>query len=271
MNNLVNKVIIVVMIMALGTMMVAQSGPLQDQNPTGESGQFIPEDPGATVDITYMQADDVANGAPAQIFEAAYSAYDGEMADDFIIPPGLSRSIVSFQPVMTSSTGLINWNGDLIMTVYADAGGSPGAVVFTETFPTPPVSGLLTSTSCPPLTPGTYWIGVQVDQDFGGGGGQSFWSVSTQNTAGPGLHHWRNPGDGFGTGCTDWGEVAVCGVGGGAAGGAQGAAMVINLSEEIEIVPTMGEWGIIVLSMLLLILGTVAVSQREPQAVKISA
>jgi len=42
--------------------------------------------------------------------------------------------------------------------------------------------------------------------------GQWFWNQITTSVGNP--SHFRNPGDGFGNGCTDWGErLADCGVG----------------------------------------------------------
>lgn len=254
--------LLIVLSMAFSQILVAQTLQTSHQGPSTPAPSSVA---GATVDLTFSQASDLGNGAPAQIFEAVNAPFDSETADDFVVPAGGSRTIVSFTPLMFSTVGLPVWEGPLIMTVYADAGGAPGAVVFQESFFNPIVSDQLFSTNCPPLAPGTYWIGVQVDMDFNGGTfGQSFWDVSSENTAGPGLVSFRNPGDGFGTGCTDWAPIQVCGVGGGVA---PGAAFNLELSEEIiedvAPIPTMGEWGLMVLGIMLLIFGLVAVNQKR--------
>ena len=64
-------------------------------------------------------------------------------------------------------------------------------------------------TSCA-LAQGRYWVSV-VRSD---GSGMS-WADGLPNPFPPpfvlGAHgHWRNPGDGFGTGCTDWSDMTTC-------------------------------------------------------------
>lgn len=242
---------------------VIYAQPSKQAGVSGEGGGFVPTDPGAVVDLTLTQATPAGNGTPSQEFEAAFSAYDTEAADDFIIPAGGARSIVSVDIIGTSSIGGTA-GADVIMNVYDDAGGSPGALVFTETFVganTAAGAFSLVSATCPPLPPGGYWISVISDNDFGGGGGQWFWSTSTDDLTG---NPWmvQNPGNGFGTGCTTWSSGAACGFAGSTG---PGLLMTINLSEQIaeEIVPTLGEWSIIILGILFLIVGVVSVTQRR--------
>jgi len=233
---------------------------------TGTTPAPVSQAAGASVDLTLTQASDIGTGVVSQIFEAAFSQFDSEMADDFVIPAGGARTIVSFQPAMFSTIGLPIWEGPLTMTVYDDAGGAPGTAIFQEVFP-PDIPGAeLFSTNCPPLNPGTYWIGVQVDQDFVPFMSIAAYLLSTENTAGPGLVSYRTPGDGFGSGCTDWAPVIDCVAGLPAT--SMGAAMTINLSEplpepEVAPIPTMGEWGLMVLGIMLLIFGLVAVNQKR--------
>ena len=56
-----------------------------------------------------------------------------------------------------------------------------------------------------------YWVSVQVNMDFGVGGE---WGWETRNTKNGRPAAWRNPGDGFGTGCTTYAVESVC-IGGG--------------------------------------------------------
>ena len=217
---------------------------------------------GATVDLVLSQPNDLGNGLASQDF-GDFPTFSSEITDDFIIPPGGSRTIVSYQPFFGSSAGLPVWEGPVIMTVYADAGGVPGAVVFQESFFNPIVNDPLISVNCPPLAPGTYWISAVVDMDFNGGlFGVAFGLTSSQNTAGPGIALWRNPGDGFGNACTDFSPLIAC-----STIGDEALAFNLELSEEIieEVapIPTMGEWGLMVLGIMLLIFGLVAVNQKR--------
>jgi hypothetical protein len=55
-----------------------------------------------------------------------------------------------------------------------------------------------------------FWVSVQTNQTFDTNG-QWFWN--TNNTA-KGLNsQWRNPADGFGTGCTSYTDTKTCVVG----------------------------------------------------------
>lgn len=255
--------ILVVCAMAFGQAIYAQTFQSINTNPVTPLPASAA---GATVDLILSQPAD-AGGPPSQTLEAPFAAYDAELADDFVIPAGGSRTIVSFQPSFMSSTGLPVWEGPVIMNVYADAGGAPGALIFSESFFNPIVNDPLISVNCPPLAPGTYWISAVVDQDFldptgAPTFGQAFQDVSNTNTAGPGVVHWRNPGNAFGSGCTAFMPLIGClGVPN------PGAAFNLNLSEEIieEVapIPTMGEWGLIVLGIMLLIFGLVAVNQKQ--------
>lgn len=54
------------------------------------------------------------------------------------------------------------------------------------------------------LKEGTCWVSVQAQMDDQVGG-QWFWET---NTAATGMGAtWKHPGDGFGTGCTNWGDL----------------------------------------------------------------
>ncbi len=205
------------------------------------------------VDITYEQSMLTGNGGPTQEFEAGFSAYDCEAADDFVIPPGGSRSIISVQPTFTGSIV-----GDITMRVYDDATGIPGNLVFSEVFPGTDYP-LLTSVNCPVLSPGTYWLSLQVDQDFGSFG-QIFWSTTTDSDAGPNPWVWRNPGGGFGVGCIDWDVSTTCGIAGGTG---PGLAMIINISEVAAGIPTLSQWGLIIVSLSMLIFGIVVIKRRS--------
>jgi hypothetical protein len=62
------------------------------------------------------------------------------------------------------------------------------------------------------LNNGTYWVAQQVRQDYLTAGQRPWGNRSIQNGS---ESVWRNPGNGFDVGCTDWTPQTTCGVGGG--------------------------------------------------------
>ncbi|MFQ5616830.1 MAG: hypothetical protein ACE5GO_10295, partial [Anaerolineales bacterium] len=109
----------------------------------------------------------------------------------------------------TGPTPLVN------VYFYADAGGLPGTeLYFYDSIATfTDASGDLTvdlSASPAILTAGTYWVSVQADMDFSAGGQWGWLERTVQSNS---ESAWRNPSDGFGTGCTSWTSRSGCGVG----------------------------------------------------------
>jgi hypothetical protein len=187
----------------------AAPGPSLQANASG----VVPHNP---TGILYDQTDNASgNGAPAQDFEAAYNVYDNEGADDFVVPANTQWNIDGVVIIGTQSTGGTPASVDV--TFYADSATFPAAS------PTCTYSNVATFTgnttinvtlpSACVLGPGNYWMAFSVNQNFGGGGGQYFWSNRTTQNNNGGV--WRNPGNGFGTGCVNWNRQTTCGVGGG--------------------------------------------------------
>ncbi|MBK5212744.1 MAG: HYR domain-containing protein, partial [Flavobacteriaceae bacterium] len=105
------------------------------------------------------------------------------------------------------------------MRIYDDAGGVPGAQIFTESFPGSLDANndgdfILDPTGVPDLTAGTkYWLNIQAQMNFGTSG-QWFWDTSSDGSDSP--YAFQNPGGGFGTGCATWSPHNVCGLSGAA-------------------------------------------------------
>ena len=170
--------------------------------------------------ILFTQTGTSTNGVPSQNFESSYDAYDSEAADDFTVPAG-GWSVSSVNFAITGGAGAnataATWN----IKFYANAAGTPGAVDPGCTYTALPATGVAAAggtavvalpTSCT-LTAGVHWFSAQSNLDAGTNG-QTFWS----NFAGAALGAstvFRNPGDGFGTGCTAFTPIATCAVGGG--------------------------------------------------------
>ncbi len=157
------------------------------------------------------------NGAPDQNFEASYDAYDSMGADDFVVT-GYGWSIEEIETIGSTTGGS---PGSVNVSFHADNAGSPNptplagcdypAIAATNT------AGSLSitlPTACSIIGAGTYWVAIQINQDFATDG-QHFWS-NTDTVAGNEAH-WMNPLDGFGSGCTTFQPAGtVCDVGGGA-------------------------------------------------------
>lgn len=232
----------------------AVSAQMQVDNP-GVQGGDLPDTLGGS--ITLWDQTDLAsgNGAPDQDFEAVYDVYDAEGADDFVVPAGLEWTIEEVGTVGIQAAGGTATSVDI--TFYEDAGGLPGAAIAACTYPgvTPvETAGSFEITLPVPcvLGEGTYWLGQQTNQDVLSND-QHFWSNRT--AANGNNAAWRNPGDGFGSGCTDWDAMTTCGVGGGtnpdflfALSGTEGEPAP---PLEFVPVPTLNRWGLGALAVFL--------------------
>lgn len=164
-------------------------------------------------DVLYSQLDDPSGSAYTdQSFEAPYAAYDGTGADDFEVTAAAGWDIETLNtPGSQTGTG----NPFFINNAfYADAGGLPGAVLDGCDFPgntafVHDLGDLSITVECN-APAGTAWVSQSVRQDFNPFG-QHFWATRATAVATPAV--WRNPGNGFGSGCIDWSPAnAVCGM-----------------------------------------------------------
>lgn len=232
----------------------------------GGAGNFSPLGEGSTV--LYDQTSNPAgNGAPVQNFEAgAFDAYDAQGADDFeVTAPGWTVNRLNF--VITQSTGGTPASVDVALHSNVTGGGNPdlpGAAVCSYAAVAPGQTGAPPSalnvqlpTPCV-LAPGRYWVSLIVNQNFGGGNGQVFWSNRSVQSFSESV--WRNPGNGFGTGCTAFTPQRTCNVGGGISPdflfqivGAEG-----GLAAPLA-APSMNVWGLGLMAGLLALFGFVAV------------
>ncbi|HVS02609.1 MAG TPA: DUF11 domain-containing protein [Thermoanaerobaculia bacterium] len=192
--------------------------PEEEWPPVSEPSQDVSARSDGPLALLYDQTDDgTGNGVPDQDFEAAFDAYDCEAADDFAVT---SSGVWEIDRVATQ--GIRSGSGvptAVDVTFYANAPGGgnpdlPGAVVCAYPGLLPESSPSLIvelPTPCV-LPPGVYWLGIQARQAFTSG--QHFWSKRAAQSASEAV--WRNPGDGFGTGCTGFApQQTVCGLSGG--------------------------------------------------------
>jgi hypothetical protein len=163
--------------------------------------------------ILYDQYDHAGtNATNSQYYDQAMRPYDDFCADDFIIPSGQTWTVdeVDVAGIVTNGNGPVE---SFNVTVYADAAGLPGTAVYTAgalPYTTPggtefdiplPVAAI--------LGPGHYWLMVQANLGFFTGGGQ--WGWSNRSLQSNTVAAWYNPGDGWGTNCTEsWGLRWAC-------------------------------------------------------------
>ncbi|MEZ4720610.1 MAG: T9SS type A sorting domain-containing protein [Flavobacteriales bacterium] len=153
----------------------------------------------------------------AQDFETTYNAYDAQGADDFIVPTGdiwMVDSIILVGRYYCNSCTVDSVSG-LNLGIYNDNNGEPGTLVYQQNTSTDvDFNGdgdLLAHFTTPiPLAAGHYWIVANARKDYiaGSGGGQWGWVRDTTQTFNSAL--WKNPGDGFASGCTSWVEFYNC-------------------------------------------------------------
>ena len=177
-------------------------------------GQITGQQPANWINQTTLY-DQTANPSGSlsstQNFEAAYDAYDAEGADDFVVTWADGWNIEQV------GVGAGYWNGagpasGLNVVIYDDGTNMPGSAVCTymnNPFTDDGAGNFLADFTATPcyLPTGTYWVSVQGNMDFAVGG-QYGWATQSVMTGAEGV--WRNPGDGFGNGCTSWTPRSGC-------------------------------------------------------------
>ncbi len=186
------------------TFQVTLSNPGNALLGDGEATAWILDDD-ALVDQT---VNSTSSSQSSQNFEAAYDSYDSEAADDFALRQPVVLEAVEVRGTFSAAGPVTS----VTVTVYADGGGLPAAVISSvQAVPRDPADPNFVVDLPAPLTlaAGTYWLGVVANMDVGSSG-QWYWLRQTVRTGA--LSVWRNPGDGFGSGCTAW-TPAVSGCG----------------------------------------------------------
>ncbi len=153
------------------------------------------------------------SGAPTQRLVPP-GAFDAEGADDFPIPDQKGWTISEFNfELRLGDFGLFTTELPVLdIRVYPDDNGQPGAqAVCTYNAISGAMHGItLLRVPLPEpcvLGQGIYWVSLQRSN------GPLRWAaisplpppfIDGENA------RWRNPGDGFGTGCTDWSDIGTC-------------------------------------------------------------
>ena len=165
--------------------------------------------------VLYDQTANITtSGFNSQEYSPGNAAFTNQGADDFVIPVSDGAWVIeSVEAPGFYANGTNNGPASIVnVYIYADGSGSPGAAVYTGDglTPTSSASGtLIVDLPTDVILPaGTYWVSVQADMNFSPFG-QWFWFMSSVQTNSAAA--WRNPGNGFGSGCTTWTDVTACG------------------------------------------------------------
>jgi hypothetical protein len=163
--------------------------------------------------VLYDQtSNDSGIGIVSQNFEASFDAYDAQGADDFAVPTGSCWRIKE-----VDATG-VYFNGSgpassVRVTFYKQQSGAPNEAAIIADFPSivpTDVGGsfVIPLPSAVKAKGGKkYWVSVVANLDFGLGGE---WAWETTNTLNGKGAMWKNPGGGFGTGCTAYADMVSC-------------------------------------------------------------
>lgn len=189
------------------------AGPAPTASSFGHAGKAQPFSLNTGLATLYDQnSNDSGVGIVSQNFEASFDAYDSQGADDFAVPVGSCWKIKE-----VDVTG-VYFNGpgpapSVHVTFYKQKAGAPNEAAVIADFPAiVPVD--VGGSFAIPLPTGVkaksgkkYWVSVQANMDFAVGGE---WGWETTNTLSGTGGMWKNPGGGFGTGCSAYGDMVTC-------------------------------------------------------------
>lgn len=157
------------------------------------------------------------NSIISQDFEPAFDDRDAMAADDFVVPEGkVWRLEEAFIRGKHQPGGDTFKATQARVTIFSDNAGLPGNEVSSGLMAIKPdsypnIRPILDPQ--PVLSSGTYWIGVQVPMnattDDTLNNRNWFWAENNTAFGNPAV--FRNPGDGFGTGCVTFTPRNTCG------------------------------------------------------------
>ena len=154
--------------------------------------------------ILYDQYDNLSNHGLSSSVRPDNPLLTIELADDFVVPSGQT-----WQVDQIDVRGVAPFPGPSSFDAhfYTDSAGLPGTLVAEQT--NRPVGGTIPDyqVSLSPLVrlpAGTYWVSVQ------GHISNTNWAWWARTVTTSNGTAYRNPGNGYGTGCIDWGRLSTC-------------------------------------------------------------
>jgi hypothetical protein len=163
----------------------------------------------ANAEVLLNQIDETSpESINSQNFNPSNDAFDAMAADDFVVPAGETWTIDSAL-VRGSNDGSVAATS-VDVKIFADAGGLPGAEVYGGSASATDYPRMQLSFAGPTLSAGTYWFGVSAVLDPGTTPPfhQWYWAENSEPFGHPAVY--RNPGDGFQTGCTTFTVKSTC-------------------------------------------------------------
>ena len=148
----------------------------------------------------------------------AYDSLDSQGADDFQVPADKfwQVSTVTVHGLYTGNSGT-PYVQSMLIQIYSNSGPNlPALLLYSTTIAAAQISGLESGTfvmnlpSPVSLGPGRHWLSVQANKQVDGESGyQWHWRERSVPSFSPST--WRNPGDGYATGCTTFQpRLSVC-------------------------------------------------------------
>ncbi len=196
---------------ALYALLATSAGAAKLKPAFATRGHFVQRvvRPSSAVTLYDQTANDSGIGITSQNFESSFDAYDCEAADDFIVPDGTRWRVTQIDILGTTFNGSGVADSENLV-IYKSRRGKPGKIVAEydglvgmETF-----GSFVIDLSTPAkLRPGHYWLSFQANENFSHQG-EWGWEAREDVVGLPSV--WRNPADGFETGCTDWGPQTEC-------------------------------------------------------------
>lgn len=244
------------LILAAIAVVVVASGAMAQTEPLFlDSGNSPGEAPTGTGTL-WDQTTACGGGSPASQLFPDFANSVLQAADDFVVPMGTSWTLERvFNQGSFFGGGGIGPFDSVIIQVFADAGGLPGAMVCEETglasaggTSDPNLDVTLDGTCV--LTEGTYWMSMMVSMDFVPFG-QYAWTV---DAVGFGSEFaWQDPDGLIGGPCTpSWGlGITTCGI------GATSPDLCFGIDGTEGGVPTMPLGGYVALLGLMALIGLV--------------
>lgn len=161
--------------------------------------------------LLYSQFDVPGKGEASNKFTGNYAAFSSQGADDFQVPSGEIWSIHRVSAAGLNYTRTSSFN----IFIYSSSNSRPAAQIYAGErllfAPGLDPGEMLIELELPPILPeGTYWLSVQAVASSGPPTEGWFWSDYYPVAGNSGL--WRNPEDGYGTGCVTWCQTRPVGM-----------------------------------------------------------
>jgi len=173
------------------------SGPTVSHR--GVAGPAAASSPGAV--CFSSAAADVGDAVTSQNFERANNAFDTHTAGDFKCPGATGAFKIKKVSVIGQYVG--SGPADSVnVKIYNQSSGEPDSVRCSYNrlpYTNGPSFEIALPSACKVANGKAYWVEVQANMDFTPNG-QWFWELGTPADAK--QADFKNPGDGFGTGCT---------------------------------------------------------------------